>query len=142
MKMRYQEGDIFIIPTEGKFAICQIVFAPKGKFKQVIGFCVLFLQDNKVFKSDDVLRPLPIMDMGKEMKVIFTGNQNVKNGSWEIIGHADLTEDKDELRIFNYAGGLYKGEEEIKRIPVSEYNNYTSMEVYGFELVNSLLASL
>ncbi|MGI2079441.1 hypothetical protein [Shewanella putrefaciens] len=67
--MRYQEGDIFIIPTEGKFAICQIVFAPKGKFKQVIGFCVLFLQDNKVFKSDDVLRPLPIMDMGKEMKV-------------------------------------------------------------------------
>lgn len=142
MKVRYQEGDIFIIPVEGNFAICQIVFAPKGKFKQIIGFCVLFVQDNKTFKGNGDLLPIPIMDMGKEMKVIFTGNQNIKNGSWEIIDHADLTEDKDELRIFNYAGGVYKGEEEIRRIPVSEYNNYTPMEVYGFELVNSLLASL
>ncbi|MDN0088681.1 Imm26 family immunity protein [Yersinia nurmii] len=141
MKVKYKEGDIFIIPVKNKFAICQIVFAPKGKFKQVIGFCTLSVQDNKSFKNGGVLRPIGLMDMGEEVKVIFTGNQNLKNGSWEIIDHVDLTEDKDELKIFNYAGGLYKGEEEIRRIPVSEYNNYTSMEVCGFELVENILTS-
>ncbi|MGY6038177.1 Imm26 family immunity protein [Aeromonas sp. AE23HZ002T15] len=140
--MKYKEGDIFIIPVKGKFVLCQVVFSPRGKFKKVIGFCVVFVQDNKVFKNDGILAPIPVMDMGGEMNVIFTGNQNIENGSWEIIGHAELTEDKEELKIFNYAGGLYKGEEEIRRIPVSEYNKYTTMEVYGFELVNSLLESL
>ena len=142
MKVKYKEGDIFIIPVKGKFVLCQVVFSPRGKFKKIIGFCVVFVQDNKIFKNDGILTPIPVMDMGGEMNVIFTGNQNIENGSWEIIGHAELTEDKEELKIFNYAGGLYKGEEEIRRIPVSEYNKYTTMEVYGFELVNSLLESL
>ncbi|MGL5814003.1 MAG: Imm26 family immunity protein [Aeromonas sp.] len=140
--MKYKEGDIFIIPVKGKFVLCQVVFSPRGKFKKVIGFCVVFVQDSKVFKNDGILTPIPVMDMGGEMTVIFTGNQKIEDGSWEIIGHAELAEDKEELKIFNYAGGLYKGEEEIKRIPVSEYNKYTIMEVYGFELVNSLLESL
>lgn len=142
MKVRYKEGDIFIIPVKGKFALCQVVFSSRGKFKKVIGFCVLFVQENKVFKNDGVLTTIPIMDMGRELNVIFTGNQKIEDGSWEIIGHAELTEDKEELKVFNYAGSLYKGEEEIRRIPVSEYNKYTIMEVYGFDLINSLLASL
>lgn len=142
MKVRYKEGDVFIIPVKDKIVLCQVVFSPRGKFKQIIGFCVLFVQENKVFKNDGVLTPIPVMDMGREVKIIFTGNQKIKDCSWEIIGYAELTEDKEELKIFNYAGGLYKGEEEIRRIPVSEYNKYTVMEVYGFELVNSFLANL
>ncbi|MDX5631128.1 MULTISPECIES: Imm26 family immunity protein [unclassified Brenneria] len=142
MKVKYKEGDIFIIPIRDKFAICQVIFSPKGKFKQVIGFCVLFIQSDKSFKNDGVLCPITIIDMGKETKIIFTGNQNIKNGFWEIIDHVDLTEDKKRLRVFNYAGGLYDGEEEIRRIPVSEYPNYTSMEVCGFELIQNILTSI
>ncbi|WP_042820487.1 Imm26 family immunity protein [Yersinia wautersii] len=142
MKVKYKEGDIFIIPVKNRFAVCQIIFAPKNKFKQVIGFCTLSIQDDNIFKNDGVLSPITFIDMGKEIKIIFTGNQKIKNGSWEIIDNVALTEDKNELKIFNYAGGLYKGEEEIRRLPVSEYNNYTSMEVFGFELVENILMSV
>ncbi|EXU74361.1 Imm26 family immunity protein [Erwinia mallotivora] len=142
MKVKYTEGDVFIIPLEKKFAICQILFSPKGKFKKVIGFCVLFIQSDKLFRNDGVLEPINIIDMGKETKVVFTGNQNIKNGSWEIVDHVDLNEDKKKLKIFNYAGGLYDGEDEIRRIPVSEYSHYTSMEVCGFELVKNILMSI
>lgn len=143
MKVKYIQGDIFTIPlSNGKFAICQLVFSPKGKFKQVIGFCVLFIQDDNFFYNDDKLAPKKFIDMGREKKIIFTGCQNIRNGSWEIIGHVDLTEDKEELKIFNFAGGIYNGEEEIKRIPVSEYHKYTSMEVCGFELVDDILTSI
>lgn len=48
MKVKYKEGDIFVIPmSNGKFAICQIVFAPKEKFKQAIGFCILSIQNTE-----------------------------------------------------------------------------------------------
>ena len=142
MKVKYREGDVFVIPVGNRFAICQIVFAPKGKFKKVIGFCALFIQDDKIFKNDDILNPIAIMDMGRETKVIFTGNKNIENGSWNIVDNVDLTEEKKKLRIFNYAGGLYDGEEEIRRIPVSEYSNFTTMEVFGFELVQKILTSI
>ncbi|AVV85014.1 hypothetical protein SPWS13_3285 [Shewanella putrefaciens] len=60
---------------------------------------------------------------------------------WKIIDHVNLTEEKERLKIFNYAGGLYKGEEEIRRIPVSEYPNYLTMDVSGFELVDNILTA-
>ena len=142
MNVKYKEGDVFVIPVGKKFAICQIVFSPKGKFKKIIGFCILSVQDDKVFLNDGNLHPITFVDMGKESQVIFTGNQNIKNGSWEIIGYAELNEEKEKLKIFNFAGGLYNGEEEIRRIPVSDYSKYTSMEVFGFELVESTLAEI
>ncbi|MDX5631166.1 MULTISPECIES: Imm26 family immunity protein [unclassified Brenneria] len=143
MKVKYREGDIFSIPlSNGKYAICQIIFSPKGKFKQVIAFCLLFIQDDEEFNNDGLLNPMSIEKFGKATKVIFTGNQKINNGLWKIIGYADLSEEKKKLRIFNYAGGLYNGEEEIRRIPVSEYPNYTTMGVSGFELVDNLLTSV
>lgn len=76
------------------------------------------------------------------MKVVFTGNQNISKGIWKIIGHANLTEEKKELKIFNYAGGLYDGEVEIRRLSVAEYPNYTIMGVSGFELVDNVLINI
>lgn len=95
MKVKYKEGDIFVIPmSNGKFAICQIVFAPKEKFKQAIGFCILSLQNTEELEDNSSLRPLSFEKFGKEMKVVFTGNQNISKGIWKIIGHANLTEEK------------------------------------------------
>lgn len=48
MKLKYKEGDIFI-PVESKFFLCQIVFSPVTKFKKIIGFCILAVQDDKIF---------------------------------------------------------------------------------------------
>ncbi|MDU5197262.1 MAG: immunity 26/phosphotriesterase HocA family protein [Enterobacter sichuanensis] len=143
MKVKYKEGDIFVIPmSNGKFAICQIVFAPKEKFKQAIGFCILSLQNTGELEDNSSLRPLSFEKFGKEMKVVFTGNQNISKGIWKIIGHANLTEEKKELKIFNYAGGLYDGEDEIRRLSVAEYPNYTTMGVSGFELVDNVLINI
>lgn len=143
MKVKYVEGDVFIIPlSNGKYAICQVIFAPKGKFKQIISFCALSIQDDEIFINDGLLTPISVEKFGKKTQVIFTGNQNISNGLWKIIDHVDLTEDKRKLKIFNYAGGLYNGEVEIRRIPVSEYPNYTTMGVSGFELVDNILTSI
>ncbi|QOV70683.1 immunity 26/phosphotriesterase HocA family protein [Citrobacter sp. BDA59-3] len=143
MTVKYKEGDIFVIPiSNGKYALCQIVFAPKQKFKQAIGFCILSIQNTDEFKDSGALTPLSFEKFGKGMKVIFTGNQNITKGLWKIIGHADLTEDKKQLKIFNYAGGLYDGEEEIRRLSVAEYPNYTTMGVSGFELVDNVLTNM
>lgn len=140
MKVKYREGDIFVIPlSNGEYAICQIVFASKGKFKKIIAFCVLSIQNDEEFNNDGFLNPISVEKFGKEIKVIFTGNQNIINGIWKILYHNDLTEDKKQLKIFNYAGGLYNGDEGIRRISVAEYPNYTTMGVSGFELVDNLL---
>lgn len=142
MKLTYNEGDIFVIPMRnGKFAICQIVFSPNEKFQEIIGFCVLFIQNDKEFRNDGKLIPLALIDMGNEIKVMFSGKQDLNKGLWEIIDHVDLNEDKEKLKTFNFAGGLYHGEEEISRIPVSEYQNYTSMEVFGFEVIDNVLTA-
>lgn len=128
MKVKYKEGDIFVIPmSNGKYALCQVIFDPKKKFKQVIGFCILSIQDTEEFEEKSSLTPLSFEKFGKEMKVIFTGNQNISKGIWKIIDYANLTEEKKQLKIFNYAGGLYDGEEEIRRLSVAEYPNYTTM---------------
>lgn len=143
MKVKYKEGDIFVIPlSNGKYAICQIIFAPKGKFKKVISFCTLSIQDDEKFNNDGILTPIFVDVFGKKTQVVFTGNQNIRDGEWQIIGSVNLTEDKKKLRIFNYAGGVYNGEVEIKRIPVSEYHNYTTMGVSGFELVDNILTNV
>ncbi|MBS6740499.1 MAG: immunity 26/phosphotriesterase HocA family protein [Enterobacteriaceae bacterium] len=143
MTVKYKEGDIFVIPmSNGKYALCQIVFAPKQKFKQAIGFCILSIQNTKKVRDSGALTPLSFEKFGKEMKVIFNGNQNITKGLWKIIANADLTEDKKQLKIFNYAGGLYDGEEEIRRLSVAEYPNYTTMGISGFELVDNVLTNM
>ena len=143
MKVKYKEGDIFVIPmSNGKYALCQVVFAPKQKFKQAIGFCILSIQDTEECEENSSLTPLSFEKFGKKMKIIFTGNQNISKGIWKIIGYANLTEEKKQLKIFNYAGGLYDGEEEIRRLSVAEYPNYTTMGVSGFELVDNVLINI
>ena len=143
MKVKYKEGDIFVIPlSNGKYAICHIVFAPSKKFKQAIGFCILSIQQTEEVIDSGSLTPLSFEKFGKETKIIFTGNQNISKGVWKIIGHTDLTEEKKQLKIFNYAGGLYNGEDEIRRLSVAEYPNYTTMGVSGFELVDNILTNI
>ncbi|MFP8461890.1 Imm26 family immunity protein [Enterobacter hormaechei] len=99
MKVKYKEGDIFVIPmSNGKYALCQVIFDPKKKFKQVIGFCILSIQDTEEFEEKSSLTPLSFEKFGKEMKVIFTGNQNISKGIWKIIDYANLTEEKKTVK--------------------------------------------
>ena len=54
MSQKYQEGDIFLIPTaDGRFAVCQIVCALKGRFKKAFAFGVLSIQADKTIPQHD-----------------------------------------------------------------------------------------
>ncbi|HIE1240446.1 TPA: hypothetical protein ACXJU5_004626 [Enterobacter ludwigii] len=70
-------------------------FCSKQKFKQAIGFCILSIQQAEELIDGGSLTPLSFERFGKETKVIFTGNQNISKGVWKIIGHTDLTEEKN-----------------------------------------------
>lgn len=124
MKVKYSDGDICAMPlTNGFFAICHIVFASKEKFRKTVALCLLSIQDNEIFDNDIPHYIIPVKRFGKEIKVIFTGNQNIINGFLKVIDHIPLNEEEKLLRVFNYAGGLYEGDKEIRRIPVSEFAN-------------------
>jgi len=70
MKVKYKEGDIFVIPlSNGKYAICHIFFAPSKKFKQAIGFCILSIQQAEELIDGGSLTPLSFERFGKETKV-------------------------------------------------------------------------
>ncbi|WP_175003159.1 Imm26 family immunity protein [Burkholderia lata] len=142
MNVAYKEGDVFIIElSDGRFAVCQIVFSSQGKFKKAFAFCVLSIQDGRDFnlaRIDD-FPPMAFRKFKKEVRVIFSGIKLIAKGEWPIIGNSDLSDDKLKMKIFNYAGGLFNGDEEIGRIPVSDYSKYTTMEVSGFDLVQKIL---
>jgi len=142
MNVAYKEGDVFIIElSDGRFAVCQIVFSSQGKFKKAFAFCVLSIQDGRDFNLDriDDFPPMTFQKFKKEVRVIFSGIQLIAKGEWPIIGNSDLSDDKLKMKVFNYAGGLFSGDEEIGRIPVSDYSKYTTMEVSGFDLVQKIL---
>lgn len=81
MKIKYREGDIFVIPlSNSNHAICQVVFSPKKKFKNIISFCVLSIQNDNSFVNDDLLSPICVEKFGKkhkfyllETKILVTG---------------------------------------------------------------------
>lgn len=142
MNVVYKEGDVFVIAlSDGRFAVCQIVFSSQGKFKKVFAFCVLSIQEGRDFDLDraDDFPPMAFLKFKREVRIIFAGIQLIAKGEWPIIGHSDLYGDKLEMKIFNYSGGLFNGDEEIGRIPVSDYSKYTTMEVCGFDLVQKIL---
>ncbi|MBN3824836.1 hypothetical protein G3O00_14575 [Burkholderia sp. Ac-20384] len=142
MNVAYKEGDVFTIElNDGRFSVCQIVFSSQGKFKKAFAFCVLSIQEGRDFNLDriDDFPPMIFLKFKKEVKVIFSGNQLIAKGEWPIVGNCGLSDEKMKMRIFNYAGGLFNGDEEIERIPVSDYAKYTTMEVCGFDLVQKIL---
>jgi len=139
MSQKYQEGDIFLIPTaDGRFAVCQIVCALKGRFKKAFAFGVLSIQADKSIPQHDEF--LKFKNSRGMTNVIFAAVDSLKSGEWEIIGNIPLTEWKKELQIFHSAGHLYNGDEYVRMLDKSEYKQFNVMGVAGNELVQQYLA--
>ncbi|WP_322047671.1 Imm26 family immunity protein [Paraburkholderia sp. J67] len=142
MNVSYKEGDVFLIPlNDGRYAACQVIFSSQGKFKKIFSFYVASIQETRDFDVGSVEKfdPVVLKKFGKNVRIIFSGNQMILNGDWPIIGSIDLSGEKNEMKIFNYAGGLFNGDDEIGRILVSDYSKYTTMEVCGFDLIQKIL---
>jgi len=140
---KYGEGDIFVIPmNNGMNAMCQIIWAPKGDYKNIFSFCVLKIQKDKAFDKNSNQDAISLKDNDKEIKVIFTSVKKLANGEWDIIDNSEISEKNDTLKIFNLSGDLHYGEEVRKRISVNEYTSYTSMSVLGYELIQNILMAV
>ncbi|WP_279361998.1 hypothetical protein [Xanthomonas sacchari] len=141
MAVKYRAGDVFAIPSDaGTYALCQVLWAPRGDYRKVVGFCVLEQQASEPRLGASPTRPLPVRDGDKDIRLLFTGTQKLRSGEWQIVGHALLPQDARELLTFHIAGALHEGDSFVRMLSVDEYARYPSMSVLGFELVQRLLS--
>ncbi|MEO2205592.1 immunity 26/phosphotriesterase HocA family protein [Paenibacillus pabuli] len=138
----YNEGDIFLIPMhDGRFAVCQIVCALRGRFKKAFSFGVMSIQRDETLSLED--RDFLVYSyMQRKSSVIFTSPALLRDGTWRIIGNLPMTPAKKELQVFQCAGSLYDGDEFIRMIPPVEYSLYITLGVAGFELVQNHLLEM
>jgi len=138
----YNEGDIFLIPMhDGRFAVCQIVCALRGRFKKAFSFGVMSIQRDETLSLED--RDFLVYSyMQRKSSMIFTSPALLRDGTWRIIGNLPLTPAKKELQVFQCAGSLYDGDEFIRMIPPAEYSLYMTLGVAGFELVQNYLLEM
>lgn len=140
MKKKYTSGDIFTIPLEnGKYAICQIIWAPTGDYKNVFSFCTLETGNHSPSRETDETSPLLLNDDERTVEVIFSGTKNITSGKWAVIGHEDLSGRSKKLMTFNIAGSLHEGDTFIRKLTPNEYTIHPSMSVFGFELIQDIL---
>ncbi|GIP22261.1 Imm26 family immunity protein [Paenibacillus sp. J22TS3] len=141
MRKGYREGDIFIIPMQdGRFAVCQVVCALKGRFKRAFSFGVMRLEMDDINVEDgDFIR---YRFGSRQSSVIFTSPENLRNGTWKLVGNIPLTPDKEELKVFQCAGHLYRGDEYIRNLSQDEYGKFNTLSVAGYELVQMRLSEM
>ena len=142
--MKYKVGDIFNIALSNhKYAICKLIFAPRGALKQVIGLVVYDIvdYDNRYLfdLNNHKLKKFKIMNNFQE--IIFTGNQKIKNGEWKFFAYKELNKHEIKLQTFQYAGDLYNNENLVGKIKDDEFQLYTRMSVCGFELLDNIIIS-
>ncbi|WP_342571807.1 immunity 26/phosphotriesterase HocA family protein [Paenibacillus sp. FSL R5-0749] len=142
MRKSYNEGDVFLIPMkDGRFAVCQVVCALKGRFKKAFSFGVMSIQRDETVSLED--GHFLFYSFGKRRtNIIFTSPANIRNGSWRIVGNTPLTPEKEKLKVFQCAGHLYCGDEYIRNLPIEEYSQFNTLGVAGFELVQNHLLEM
>lgn len=140
MQQKYQSGDVFNIPLgNGTFAICQVVWAPVGDYRNVFSFCVLENGNASPLRESNSNVPLVLNDGERTVEVFFAGTMNISRGKWVVLGHQSLSEKGRKLMVFNLAGALHEGDDFIRRLAPVDYSSYPSMSVFGFELIQTIL---
>ncbi|WP_411342982.1 Imm26 family immunity protein [Paenibacillus sp. WLX1005] len=140
-RRKYETGDIFTIPMhDGRFAICQIVCALRGRLKQALPFGVLYIGRSQELPADHDGEFLVFDSYRGSFQVIFGAVSNINAGRWNITSHLPLTPEKEALQIFRYSTSLYHGDTFLRILPQAEWGNYQILEVAGNELVQNYLA--
>ncbi|OWA34716.1 hypothetical protein B9G55_16015 [Saccharibacillus sp. O16] len=143
-KFQHRSGDIFVIPmTDGQAAVCQVVCALRGRFKQAFSFGVLAVQNGETYAGTEGRSCyLPINQNGRSTFVIFASAENLKDGTWRIVDYRDLTSEQEKLQYFAASTHLYRGDEYVRLLSVDEMKLYPVLQVAGDERVQQLLAGI
>ncbi|WP_234006482.1 immunity 26/phosphotriesterase HocA family protein [Xanthomonas sacchari] len=145
MAVKYRAGDVFAIPLDtGTYALCQVLWAPQGDYRQVVGFCVLERHASTPALGRRLDSRCPCATATRTSACCSPAPRSSSAATGrslaQIIGHAPLPEDAGELLTFHIAGELHEGDTFVRMLSVDEYARYPSMSVLGFELVHRLLS--
>lgn len=141
MVVKYEAGDVFAIPLHtGGHALCQVLWAPQGDYRNVFAFCVVERHAPASKRGASPAQPLPVRDGDKDILLLFAGTKKLRNGEWKIVGHEAVSGESRELLRFHIAGALHEGDTFVRMLSVDEYARYAAMSVLGFELVERLLS--
>lgn len=145
-KIKFKEGDLFFIDDIKLGKIKKEIFSFGDKkrvgkliymsslFKDMIGF----ICSEETFNSP----PKTLNEIKFLSKVIYTGNSELKNGNWEIIGHQDITDDEILLTKRRVANAIMIKDDEIRICTEEDYKKYQNQGVLGLIAVHYLLMNL
>lgn len=143
MKNTFAEGDLFfindikigrkILSLENKYRVGKLIFL-SSYFEDMIGFIPSISSFSEKPKSLDKIE---FMD-----EVIYTGNSELKNGNWEIIGHENISEKETLLTKRRVANAIMIKDDEIRICTEEDYKKYKNQGIAGLGAVHYLLMNL
>ncbi|MBK9069575.1 MAG: hypothetical protein IPL79_00985 [Myxococcales bacterium] len=135
-------GDVFLIPVEGKYAVCKIIWLSirtKNVFSFVAKPQLADTPEASLRMAGDEGHAVVETFAGKA-KVFYTDLAKLKTGAWRIVGNSPLSQDESEaLQYHNVGGKLCKGDEEIRPLSVDEIKAIPKMLIAGYEAIDNFM---
>lgn len=142
-KIQFKEGDLFFINDikvgkkvfsfENKYRLGKLIYI-SSLFKDMIGF----------IPSEDTFNTIP--ENLNEVKfletVIYTGNSELKNGNWKIIGYQNITNNEISLTKRRVANAIMIKDDEIRICTDDDYKKYKNQGIAGLAAVHYLLTNI
>lgn len=145
-KVTFKEGDLFFIDdiTLGKIRKKVFSFGDNKRVGKLIYISSLFKDMIGFIPSEDAfsLPPENLNDMKFLSSVIYTGNSELKNGNWEIIGYQATTDEEMLLTKRRVGNIIMIKDDEIRVCTEEDYQNYTNQGIAGLGAVHYLLINL
>lgn len=142
MKKTFTEGDLFfindikfgkkILSLNNKYRVAKLIFI-SSYFKDMIGFIPSI---SSFSEKPEKLNEIEFMD-----NVIYTGNSELKNGNWEIIGHQEVSEKEKLLTMRRVGNAIMIKDEEIRICTDEDYTKYKNQGIAGLAAVHYFLTN-
>ena len=141
--IKFKEGDLFFINDiklgkkvfsfENKYRIGKLIYI-SSLFKDMIGF----------IPSEETFSTLPenLNELKFLKNVIYTGNLELQNGNWKIIGHQNITNDEIILTKRRVANAIMIKDDEIRICTDDDYQKYKNQGIAGLAAVHYFLTNL
>ena len=141
--IKFKEGDLFFINDiklgkkvfsfENKYRIGKLIYI-SYLFKDMIGF----------IPSEETFSTLPenLNELKFLKNIIYTGNLELKNGNWKIIGHQNITNDEIILTKRRVANAIMIKDDEIRICTDDDYQKYKNQGIAGLAAVHYFLTNL
>ena len=141
--IKFKEGDLFFINDiklgkkvfsfENKYRIGKLIYI-SYLFKDMIGF----IPSEETFSTP----PENLNELKFLKNVIYTGNLELQNGNWKIIGHQNITNDEIILTKRRVANAIMIKDDEIRICTDDDYQKYKNQGIAGLAAVHYFLTNL